>query len=61
MSCKKGHELVDGCECIECIRCEVTSCVYNDQENRCTADAIKVGPQNATSAGDTLCDTFKAR
>ena len=41
------------------ILCDVTNCVYNDDNKRCTADRIKVGPQYASSSADTICVTFK--
>ena len=62
MDCKKGHEMIDGCECIECITCEVANCAHNDERaHRCTAEQIKVGPRHATSTAETLCDTFRAK
>lgn len=41
------------------ILCDVTNCVYNDDNQNCTAKEIKVGPQYASSSADTLCATFK--
>ena len=41
------------------IICDVTNCVYNDDNRYCTAKQIKVGPQYASSSADTLCVTFK--
>ena len=41
------------------IVCDVTNCVYNDDNRHCTAKQIKVGPQYASSSADTLCVTFK--
>jgi len=41
------------------IVCDVTNCVYNDDNRYCTAKQIKVGPQYASSSADTLCVTFK--
>jgi len=41
------------------ITCDVTNCVYNENNNTCTATQIKVGPQFAASSSDTICATFK--
>lgn len=41
------------------IVCDVTNCVYNNDQRHCTANEIKVGPQYASSSADTLCVTFK--
>lgn len=41
------------------IICDVTNCVYNDTNKKCTAKQVKVGPQYAASSADTICATFK--
>ena len=41
------------------IVCDVTNCVYNNEDRHCTAKQIKVGPQYASSSADTICVTFK--
>lgn len=40
------------------IKCDVINCVYNNTEKYCTAKKIKVGPQYAVNANETLCNTF---
>lgn len=45
---------------IKGISCAVKNCVHHDAANRCTADHIKVGSCDATSAGDTKCETFES-
>lgn len=42
------------------VACSVKNCIYND-DCRCTALKINVGPGYATSCTDTVCATFKAR
>jgi hypothetical protein len=37
----------------------VHNCVYND-DSECHAGHINVGPHNASSIDDTVCDTFRA-
>lgn len=56
----KGHEKINGCDCIEALRCGVCNCVYNDKSEHCTAQSVKIGPQYANTSADTVCDTFKA-
>lgn len=46
---------------IEHISCEVTNCVYNCDKKYCTASAIKVGPQFASTTSETNCGTFQAK
>ena len=41
------------------IVCDVTNCVYNDSNKKCTAKEVKVGPQYASSSADTICAPFK--
>lgn len=43
------------------IVCDVTNCVYNEHNRRCTAPAIKVGPNFAATKNDTSCSTFERR
>lgn len=43
------------------VNCDVKNCMYNDQENHCTASKIAVGPTYATSCTDTVCATFRQR
>ncbi|MGI6716000.1 MAG: DUF1540 domain-containing protein [Eubacteriales bacterium] len=43
------------------IACSVTTCVYNDHSNHCTAEKIAVGPSSATCCADTVCATFRPR
>lgn len=42
------------------VACDVRNCVYNEEEY-CTAEEIKVGPQYAASTADTICVTFRPR
>ena len=46
-------------DCLPGIACEVTNCVYNNKQQSCTAEEIKVGPHYAVSHTDTACNTFK--
>ena len=43
------------------IVCNVTNCMYHDCDTHCTANEIAVGPNNASTSGDTLCATFKPK
>ena len=40
------------------ITCDVNNCAYNEQR-KCTANEIVVGPQYAASTADTVCITFR--
>jgi Domain of Unknown Function (DUF1540). len=40
------------------IKCTVNNCRYN-QDKRCTADQILIGPHFAASSADTVCATFQ--
>ncbi len=42
------------------ISCQVTDCQYNDNK-KCMAGHINVGPSSATTTSETDCETFKAR
>lgn len=44
---------------IKGISCEVKNCIHHDLSNNCTAGHIKVGNQSATSASETICETFE--
>ena len=48
-----------GCGCQ--ISCEVGNCAYNKDKKYCTASAIKVGPQFASTTAETNCATFKLK
>ncbi len=39
------------------VKCGVTDCAYYN-ENYCTANEIKIGGENATTADATNCETF---
>lgn len=41
------------------VRCDVKNCQYHEQDGRCTAGKILVGPAYAVSNADTVCSTFK--
>ncbi|HIZ56222.1 MAG TPA: DUF1540 domain-containing protein [Firmicutes bacterium] len=45
--------------CLSNVQCDVTSCMYNNHEHCCTANQIKVGPQQANAQGETVCETYK--
>lgn len=40
--------------------CSVTSCMYN-QDRYCSKGDITVGGSNATSAGETCCESFREK
>lgn len=44
---------------INCVKCDVDSCVHNSGECCCTAKEIKVGPHFASTTNDTVCQTYK--
>jgi len=45
------------------VHCDVTSCVYNDEDHMCHADHIQVVNQKSrcTDETDTFCGTFEAK
>lgn len=47
-------------DCIDGIHCDVTNCHYNQENSKCNAKEIKVGPMYASTSSDTVCATFKA-
>lgn len=49
------------CNCIDGIVCNVTNCSYNNDNCKCTASQVKVGPTFANSSADTICSTFKPK
>ena len=61
MGSLKSSACVDGCPCKDAeIECDVTSCVYNENEY-CKAQGIHVGTSNSSTSGETECDTFKQK
>lgn len=46
-------------KCIEGIKCDVTNCHYHQENSKCNANEIKVGPTYASTSTDTICATFK--
>ena len=40
------------------VNCTVTNCSHHDGLTKCTAQRIHVGPINADSKDETICDTF---
>lgn len=46
-------------DCIDGIHCDVTNCRYNEEDSKCSAKEIKVGPTYASTSSDTVCATFK--
>ncbi|MBQ4109337.1 MAG: DUF1540 domain-containing protein [Clostridia bacterium] len=46
-------------DCNNKISCSAVNCIYNDKNDRCTAESITVTPRDAKKACDTECDTFK--
>ena len=43
-----------------CVECDVTSCVHNNHQNRCTAQSIKIGTHSACRCDETICQSFQA-
>lgn len=46
-------------ECIPGIQCDVSNCVYHEQNGTCHAENIQVGPSHATECRETQCATFE--
>lgn len=53
------EEKKNGCNCN--IVCDATNCIHHTPEDRCTADAIKVGYQSSCTCSETACTTFSAK
>ena len=56
------HSNSCGCEDrVNHIRCEVSTCAYNDKNKCCTAHMIEVSPdgESSMSCSNTCCRTFK--
>ena len=49
----------NSCDCLQGVKCDVTSCIHNNQKCDCTAQQIRVGTSYATKADQTICDTFE--
>jgi len=46
------------------IKCDVTSCKFNDCKNNCELDGIQVsctGNEKFANKKETICDSFKKR
>lgn len=43
----------------DCIKCEVNTCYYYAEGDKCAAQQIKVAPRNAQNSGETDCITFQ--
>lgn len=43
------------------VSCDACQCVHHGEKNTCCASEIAVGPHNASSSGETVCATFKAK
>ena len=41
------------------VKCIVSSCEYNKDGNKCTANSILVEPKHANSSEQTDCSTFR--
>ncbi len=52
---RTNRDIIDG------IVCDVTNCIYNEDNKNCTASQIKVGPNFAATKSDTACVTFEHR
>ena len=54
-----------GCDCeqkhLAGVHCDVKNCVWHGADTLCTADAISVGPNRATTSSQTLCATFREK
>ncbi len=48
-------------DCLDGVRCSVTSCIYNCHGNNCEAKNIKVASENAEMKMDTFCSTFSPK
>jgi len=46
-------------EILSGVKCEVNTCHYNKDGNRCTASSIEIAPRNAKNAEETDCNTFR--
>lgn len=46
---------------ISCVECDVSNCIHNNHQCRCTASSIKIGPQSACSCSETVCQSFQAK
>ena len=49
----------NSCDCLQGVKCDVTSCIHNNQQCGCTAQQIRGGTSYATKADQTICDTFE--
>lgn len=56
---RKGEEMAERNEVLPGVKCEVNTCYYNKNGNRCTASAIEITPKNAKNSDDTDCNTFR--
>ena len=43
------------------VHCDVKNCIHNGHNCNCTAKEIKVGPHQASSCSDTVCQSFVKR
>jgi hypothetical protein len=63
MNDEKNRKISCDCEqkYLEGVRCGVKNCIWHCEETHCTADAISVGPDRATTSSQTLCATFREK
>ena len=47
------------CKTLQCIACNVKNCVHHTTEDTCSAGKIRIGHGEASSSGETCCDTFE--
>ena len=57
----EGINLYDTPKHIKGISCSVRNCIYNEDEQCCTAERIAVGPSCASCSSETVCATFKKK
>ena len=48
-----------GCECS--VNCNVKRCTHHTKNNTCMAREIRVSNSNASTCGETCCETFQPR
>jgi len=41
------------------VKCQVNTCYFYAQGDKCTASMIEVTPKNAASSSETDCSTFR--
>ena len=52
---------MDSSKKVNGVMCDVNTCGYNKDGNKCDAPSIHVGGRNAHQCNDTECDTFREK